>query len=394
MRRLPCHRWNPPERMTRPGRAFVLAGMVAVVGACDAGREAAGPAAPAGGSGGQSPALVAIPVDATPNVTAFYGAYVDQAGDGSRLDYMCGPKTYEGHRGTDLLLKNFAAQDSGVRVLAAAGGRVVGLADGFADRNVTAGLGGFGNHVMVEHAPTLVSVYAHLRRHSITVAVGDPVSPGQMLGLVGSSGNSNWPHLHFEVRDGGSPVDPYAGPCNGDPSRWQEQPAYQDSVLVLDADATLDDVSSLRALLERPAPAGTLRGDEPTVSVWVQLLNAPRCTVRFDVTDPTGRLHARVEQPFGGTFSIWYSVVTLPVAGSLITAGRWSVQFYLAERLAWAGALDVVGGGTARAPIRADNAPRPALRIWNPLARDGRSAEPIHPGRPAQVSGRSFLPLH
>jgi murein DD-endopeptidase MepM/ murein hydrolase activator NlpD len=68
--------------------------------------------------------------------------------------------------------------------------------------------GGYGLWVLVQRDPAgaLATLYAHL---DVTlVSSGDLVRAGQMIGLVGSSGNSTGPHLHFEVRVRGLPVDP------------------------------------------------------------------------------------------------------------------------------------------------------------------------------------------
>lgn len=59
-----------------------------------------------------------------------------------------------------------------------------------------------GNVVVVEHANGEFSHYAHLRRGSLRVAVGDAVRAGQVVGELGNSGNSTEPHLHFHVTDG------------------------------------------------------------------------------------------------------------------------------------------------------------------------------------------------
>ena len=68
--------------------------------------------------------------------------------------------------------------------------------------------GGFGQLVIVDHGNGVETYYAHQSR--IDVAVGDPVLAGQQLGAIGSTGRSTGPHLHFEVRIDGTPVDPEA----------------------------------------------------------------------------------------------------------------------------------------------------------------------------------------
>ncbi len=66
--------------------------------------------------------------------------------------------------------------------------------------------GGYGNKVVINHNNGLKTVYAHLE--SISVSVGQVVSQGQKLGIMGSTGNSTGVHLHFEVYENGSLKNP------------------------------------------------------------------------------------------------------------------------------------------------------------------------------------------
>lgn len=67
-------------------------------------------------------------------------------------------------------------------------------------------IGGYGNAVYLNHGNGLETRYAHLSE--ISVARGQTVSQGATVGLVGSTGDSSGPHLHFEVRINGASVDP------------------------------------------------------------------------------------------------------------------------------------------------------------------------------------------
>jgi len=66
--------------------------------------------------------------------------------------------------------------------------------------------GGYGNYTCVQHTKSLSTCYAHQSR--ILVNPGEDVKKGQVIGLTGNTGSSTGPHLHFETRVGGKPIDP------------------------------------------------------------------------------------------------------------------------------------------------------------------------------------------
>ncbi|MEZ5190026.1 MAG: M23 family metallopeptidase [Schumannella sp.] len=92
------------------------------------------------------------------------------------------------------------------------GSDIVAIADGVVVESSSDG--GLGQHVVIEHdidGRIVQSVYGHMILGSETVGVGDTVTRGQVLGLVGSTGASTGPHLHFEIRPGGGEaVEPLA----------------------------------------------------------------------------------------------------------------------------------------------------------------------------------------
>lgn len=96
------------------------------------------------------------------------------------------------HRAIDI------ANKTGTAILAADAGRV--LVAGWPDNT------GYGNRVVLDHGNGFVTVYGHFSR--VSVVAGQTVNRGDLLGLMGSTGRSTGPHLHFEIRVNGSLQNP------------------------------------------------------------------------------------------------------------------------------------------------------------------------------------------
>jgi len=130
------------------------------------------------------------PAISRPSVWPVVGRLMD--GFGRRLDPFGGEGEREFHTGVDI------SAPTGTAVKVTADG-IVTLAE-FTT-------GGYGRMVVVEHGGGMETCYAHLSR--IFVQVGQGVRRGETVGAVGSTGRVTAPHLHYEVRIGGSPVNPY-----------------------------------------------------------------------------------------------------------------------------------------------------------------------------------------
>jgi murein DD-endopeptidase MepM/ murein hydrolase activator NlpD len=94
------------------------------------------------------------------------------------------------HEGIDIAVGN------GTPVVASASGTVI----------VAGWMGGYGNLVVIDHGNGVSTAYGH--NTGVTVGVGQSVAQGQLIAYSGNTGHSTGPHIHFEVRINGSPVDP------------------------------------------------------------------------------------------------------------------------------------------------------------------------------------------
>lgn len=158
------------------------------------------------------------PVNCRIGETCFIQNYVDlDPGDGW-ADYTCGPLSYDGHKGVDFRTANLVQMRKGVQVIAPADGTVLRLRDNMPDVSIreekAPDVEGVecGNGLVMEHAGGWQTQYCHMKRGSVAVREGQRVARGDVLGEIGMSGSTEFPHLHFQVTDPqGAIVDPFAG---------------------------------------------------------------------------------------------------------------------------------------------------------------------------------------
>ena len=309
-------------------------------------------------------------------------AYVDhdEVNPDSLLDWNCGDRTYDGqdfgHNGTDynaILYPWRTMANDGMIVTAAADGEIIDRNDGEFDQNCAFDAATDPNLVVLEHADGKITIYAHMKKGTVTPRkVGDRVEQGDYLGVMGSSGFSTGPHLHLGVQDRFNNLfDPYAGTCNelNSDSLWEEQEDYvEKEILAAETHSAAPEfppcpqqeqpnLKDVFAAEDTIVASATLRDLENTDEVGIEVL------------DPSGQL-------------VLASTYSIPNQG-LFPAVQVSVNFQLAQpaldgeftwRITYAGnTLDHsfhVGAGPDPAPeaVPANNA---FTGLWYDPAFDG-----------------------
>jgi len=150
------------------------------------------------------------------------------------LDFNGLNQTYDGHDGIDIRTDPYfwkKKADNHVEAIAAEDGIIILKQDGNFDNNCSCM--GTWNAVFLVHADGSVTWYGHLKTGTTTAKdSGDFVAVGEYIGLIGSSGCSTNPHLHFEVYDDmGNRIEPFFGSSNNTTTEswWEDQLPYYDS---------------------------------------------------------------------------------------------------------------------------------------------------------------------
>jgi hypothetical protein len=269
---------------------------------------------------------------------------VDHDSSTGRRDYRCGNLTTDGHDGVDIRLRTMDDMRSGYAVMAVASGMVLRTRDGEADvsSRVRADLNGkdAGNGVVIDHGDGWETQYSHLRLGSVAVKPGQQIIVGQQIGLVGMSGNAEFPHLHFTVRHKGKAIDPFTGAAQGSPCSatapqnglWTAEAArglaYVPTAVI---SAGLSSAVPPKSVAERGS-AQSFTSRQAPVILWADVIGAkPRDIQIFEISGPGGRtVHLQsAEIADGGLSWFAYSGKRAPAAGW--PAGQY-VASYIIQR--------------------------------------------------------------
>ncbi len=244
--------------------------------------------------------------------------YVDLDPGAGIRDYLGGSKSYNGHNGIDIDVPNFRWMDNGFPVIAAAPGRVTRVHDGEPDRNTSCV--GAPNVVEILHADGSSARYLHLKRNSATVTVGQQVAAGARLGVVGSSGCSTQPHLHFELRDAGNGViDPFKD------GLWEANPSYSPPLAFMDAVLKNGAITHVDQLKD-PDQNITAIAVGDTLGVGLSMAGGGagdqiRVTIEGGSGAQVYELGRTFDRPYRHTYWYWNRIVTADT-------GTWKIRIY------------------------------------------------------------------
>lgn len=192
---------------------------------------------------------LSLPIDCKLGQDCFIQNYVDiDPGPGVQTA-TCAQAGYDGHKGTDFRV---LSTNQSANIIAAAPGVVTGVRNDMPDRLVQSAedrklIEGkeCGNGVVVSHGNGWETQYCHLRQGSVTVARGDSIRRGDILGEVGYSGFAAFPHVHLSLRKDGQVVDPFLGHPEASEDRLAQCESVSDAHKAYDASLWLGDLVAL-----------------------------------------------------------------------------------------------------------------------------------------------------
>lgn len=159
--------------------------------------------------------VLTSPIDCSLGDDCYIQQYVDHTEGKGVSDFRCSTLSYERHKGTDFALRTLNQMKKGVNVVASAPGTVKAARSGVKDVVYSAGNASAvsgrecGNGVVITHENGWETQYCHMKNGSLKVRKGQKVRAGTVLGQIGLSGRTQFPHVHLSVRKDGVIVDPF-----------------------------------------------------------------------------------------------------------------------------------------------------------------------------------------
>ena len=217
-------------------------------------------------------------------------------------DFTCAKRTYDGHEGIDIALKDLATASQGAWVVAAADGKISTVIDGIKDHKLdetTIDLAHqfpCGNTVVIDHKSGWQTTYCHLKLGSIVVRPGDKVKAGRALAQVGLSGLTGWPHLGFTLKRDDITHDPFTGRTalegcgfSQNNSLWDKPEEYNYQPFAIFNIGFSAEAPEKEALDQGFSATKELSTETPILTLWGYVLGTkPGDRVLMEIEDPEG----------------------------------------------------------------------------------------------------------
>ena len=256
-----------------------------------------------------------LPIDCNINENCWIMNYVDMdLTDDNFKDPFCGPRGYDGHKGTDFAIRSKIEMDEGVRVLAAKAGTVEKIRDGEPDRFASAedieavkeARKECGNAVLIDHGNALKTIYCHLKKESVAVETGQIVTAGDVIGEVGLSGMTEFPHLHFGILWEGAVIDPFTGQSNSQGCGAITQPLWDTSLNMNYTTTSLyhagfsNSIPAIEDIDRGKKNQTELKAEQPLLTFWFAAFGVQEGDfITMTITAPDGSVFAErdITQP-------------------------------------------------------------------------------------------------
>lgn len=292
-----------------------------------------------------APPALELPIRCSLGIDCFIQNYFDHDPSADWKDHACGHLSYDGHTGTDFRLPGMETMHKGVAVVAAASGVVTGLRDGEPDIPVMihpgkpdSGKHAAGNGVRIDHGDGWETQYSHMRQGSVTVHMGQRLAAGDQLGMVGLSGNTEFPHVDFTVRHNGQAVDPFApsdkNTCAaGAGSLWKPEVVnilrYIPTGILLAGWANEAPDWNKARNGEYPAPGI----DAKALVFWVEVFGVQTGDRQiFEMFDPKGKQMLKSELMIPGNKASWRAYAGKPRPAQGWVAGSYRADYRLERK--------------------------------------------------------------
>ncbi len=280
-----------------------------------------------------------LPAQCRLGETCWIVNYVDVDPSLAAKDLRCEARTYDGHDGVDVAIRDRGVMEQGMPVLAAAPGIVRRMRDGVADVSVTTAtsreaIAGreCGNGIVIDHGEGWETQYCHLKERSLRVTVGEQVERGSAVGLIGLSGKTEFPHVHFTVRYRGQVIDPFTGQSRSagcgarGHSLWRDSGVTYEDVALYHAGFAVQE-PQIDAIRGGTAMAEQLSAESAAIILWVDIFGVQaKDRLRFRIIAPDGRTILDREQRIDRTQARRFAF-----SGIRRQSRKWSSGIYRGE---------------------------------------------------------------